>query len=251
MLDCGWTKGRALLLTRVLALGCAALGVMALSGCDLKHAAPDLVAGKQLFIAKCGACHTLARASTSGTAGPNLDAAFRQDRRDGIDSASIAGLVDYWIAFPDRSGVMPAMIYRGQQAEDVAGYVGRAAAAPGADTGELAAAVQQNVPVTPAAGRSIFTGVGGCGSCHALAAAGTSGTAGPNLTERLADDCRTPASLRIRGATLDQCIETAIVNPYAFIPSGYRAGVMPSNLAKTLSHSQIRALVAFLASVTR
>ena len=183
--------------------------------------------------------------------GPNLDAAFRQDRADGINAAAIEGLVDYWIRYPDRGGVMPAMLYRGQQAQDVAAYVGHAAAVPGADTGELASAVQQNIAATPAAGRSIFTGIGGCGSCHTLAAAGTSGTAGPNLSQRLASDCRTPASMKTRGAALQQCIETAIVNPYLFIPSGYRAGVMPSNFSTTLSHSQVRALVAFLASVTR
>jgi mono/diheme cytochrome c family protein len=244
------TQGRSLQLIRALALVCGALAVTSLSGCDLKHPTANLVVGKQLFVAKCGACHTLSRASTSGTVGPNLDDAFRQDRADGINSASIAGLVNYWIQYPDTAGVMPAMLYQDQQAQDVAAYVSHAAAVPGVDTGELATAVQQNVTATPAAGRSIFTGVGGCGSCHTLAAAGTSGTAGPNLTARLASDCRTPASLKIRGATLQRCIETAIDDPYAFIPSGYHAGVMPSNLAKTLSHTQVRALVAFLASVT-
>jgi cytochrome c553 len=33
----------------------------------------DPVAGKQIFIANCAACHTLADAGTSGTVGPNLD----------------------------------------------------------------------------------------------------------------------------------------------------------------------------------
>jgi cytochrome c oxidase subunit 2 len=110
--------------------------------------------------------------------------------------------------------------------------------------------VQATVPVTPAAGKTVFTGPGGCGSCHTLAAAGTTGTVGPNLTTRLASDCANPASQKIRGATLQKCIQIAIVNPYAFIPSGYTAGVMPNTFSKTLSKSQVAALVAFLASVT-
>jgi hypothetical protein len=62
---------------------------------------------------------------------------------------------------------------------------------------------------------------------------------------------RSAASQKIRGATLAQCIKTAIVNPYAFIPSGYTSGVMPNTFGKTLSPSQIQALVVFLRSVTK
>src|SRR5437763_1458519 len=79
---------------------------------------------------------------------------------------------------------------------------------------------------SPAAGKAVFTGIGGCGSCHTLAAAGTTGTVGPNLDTRLKSDCASPQSKKVRGATLDKCIETAIVKPYAYIPSGYSSGVM-------------------------
>jgi mono/diheme cytochrome c family protein len=159
--------------------------------------------------------------------------------------------VDYWIRFPNSQGTMPSMIYNGQDAQDVAAYVGYVASLPGHDTGALATAVEAKVPVTPAQGKEIFTGVGGCGACHTLAAAGTTGTVGPNLTERLASDCANPDSRRIRGATLEQCIHTAIVDPYAYLPPPYRSGIMPSTFAKTLSPTQIDALVAFLASVTK
>jgi len=37
---------------------------------DAKAAAPD---GKALFVSNCGGCHTLSRAGTSGSTGPNLD----------------------------------------------------------------------------------------------------------------------------------------------------------------------------------
>ena len=232
-----------------------ALLMIALGGCTLKHPTANLVHGKQLFVTKCGACHTLSHANTTGTIGPNLDVAFRQDRADGIKATSIQGLVDYWIQYPNSNpnsgAVMPPMLYKGQSAQDIAAYVGAVAARPGQDTGALLTAVQQTVPVTPASGKAVFTGVGGCGACHTLAAAATSGTVGPNLSTRLAGDCALAASKKVRGATLPQCITTAIVNPYAFIPSGYTSGVMPNTFGKTLSPTQIKALVAFLGSVTK
>lgn len=235
---------------RSVALVPLALILLALGGCAIKHPTADLVHGKQLFVSKCGVCHTLSHAGTKGSVGPNLDDAFRQDRADGIKSTSIQGLVDDWIQFPNDQGTMPAMIFTGQDAQDVAAYVATVAAVPGQDTGALSRAVQAVVPVTPAAGKTVFTGPGGCGSCHTLAAAGTTGTVGPNLTQRLASDCANAASKHVRGSTLEDCIHTAIVKPYAYIPSGYKAGVMPSNFGQTLSPTQIKALVAFLGSVT-
>jgi cytochrome c oxidase subunit II len=103
---------------------------------------------------------------------------------------------------------------------------------------------------SPAAGQALFTS-SGCSGCHTLAAAGATGTVGPNLDVRLRTDCATPASKRIRGATLAQCIHTAITNPYAFIPSGYSAGIMPSTFAKTLTPTQIQDLVSFLESAVK
>lgn len=220
----------------------AALG---LAGCALKHPVTNLVRGKQLFVAKCGACHTLAHAATAGTRGPNLDYAFAEDRANGYKSSAIQGLVAYWIQYPNPTGVMPANLYTGQNAQNVAAYVAAVAAIPGQDTGALAQAGAVS-GTTPAAGKSVFTGVGGCSSCHTLAAAGATGTVGPNLDTRLRSDCATSASKRIRGPTLQKCIDTAIVKPYAYIPSGYSAGIMPANFAQKLKASEIQALVNFL-----
>jgi mono/diheme cytochrome c family protein len=238
-------------LSRAAALACSALALVVVGGCAVKHPTANLVNGKTLFVSKCGSCHTLSHAGTTGTIGPNLDDAFRQDRADGVKSTSIQGLIDYWIRYPNTAGVMPPMLYKGQEAQDVAAYVAHVAAIPGADTGALALAGQEKVPVTPASGKAVFTGVGGCGSCHTLAAAGTTGTVGPNLDTRLATDCKSPQSIKVRGATLQECIRNAIVNPYAFIPSGYAAGVMPNNFKQRLSPSQIEALVVFLSSVVK
>ena len=145
---------------------------------------------------------------------------------------------------------MPAMLVKGQDAQDVAAYVAAVAAEPGQDTGALAAAVAAKVTRRRRSGSTIFTGVGGCGSCHTLAAAGTTGTVGPNLEHAEGALARPPASQQARGSTLEKCIETAITDPYKYIPSGYHAGIMPNTFSKTLSPSQIQALVAFLSSAS-
>jgi mono/diheme cytochrome c family protein len=54
----------------------AASAVVGLTGCDLGPKA-NLDRGQQLFTQKCGSCHTLAGAGTSGDVGPNLDEALK------------------------------------------------------------------------------------------------------------------------------------------------------------------------------
>jgi plastocyanin len=124
------------------ALGSGALLILGLGGCQLKHPVANVVTGKQLFVQKCASCHTLSHADSKGDAGPNLDDAFRQDRADGMKSASVEGLVAYWIQYPSAQGVMPAKLVSGQKAQDIAAYVAAVAAQPGQDTGALALAVQ-------------------------------------------------------------------------------------------------------------
>jgi mono/diheme cytochrome c family protein len=233
-------------ISRHVAAVCAGvLVLLAVAGCSLKHPVTNVVHGKELFVSKCGACHTLAHAGTAGTRGPDLDYAFMEDRANGYKSSAIQGLVAYWIEHPNPQGVMPAGLFNGQNAQDVAAYVAAVAAVPGHDTGALAQAGAVT-GTTPAAGKSVFTGVGGCSSCHTLAAAGATGTVGPNLDTRLKSDCATAASKRVRGSTLAKCVNTAIIKPYAYIPSGYSAGIMPSNFDQKLKPNEIKALVNFL-----
>jgi cytochrome c oxidase subunit 2 len=106
-------------------------------------------------------------------------------------------------------------------------------------------------PAAIAAGKALFVGAGGCGSCHTLAAAGTTGTIGPNLTTQLKTDCANPASQKVRGTTLSACIDKAITDPYAYLPSGFQAGIMPSTFANTLGTTKVNDLVDFLVSVTK
>ena len=127
---------------RVLA-ALALVAALVASGCG-KREAPDLVKGKTLFAstARCGSCHTLARASTKGNVGPNLDYAFEGDKRDGLGQSAIRAFVMNQIAHPRKGSVMPTGLAKGQDAFDIASYVAYAAAATGKDPGELASAGQ-------------------------------------------------------------------------------------------------------------
>ncbi len=135
---------------------CGAL-LIALGGCSIKRGENvDLVAGKQQFVGKCGVCHVLARAGTKGVVGPNLDDAFRNSLRVGLERNTVRGVVHQQILFPEIGGVMPAKLVRGQQATNVAAYVAASVSRGGQDTGLLASAVSQaggGKPASEAAGK--------------------------------------------------------------------------------------------------
>lgn len=114
-----------------------------LAACAAKNNDADVVAGKRLFVQRCGSCHQLNRAGTKGTQGPNLDAAFDRSRREGFGEDAIRGVVYQQILHPARGGIMPAKLVEGDQAQDVAAYVAKVAAAGGKDIGLLATAVPQ------------------------------------------------------------------------------------------------------------
>jgi plastocyanin len=120
-----------------------------LGGCSVASQSANVVNGKQQFVAKCGSCHTLARANTTGVVGPNLDEAFQRARVDGFGQDTFQGLVHRQIEQPARRPqhdpvtgkelpLMPANLVTGASAEDVAAYVASAAGKGGKDTGALA-----------------------------------------------------------------------------------------------------------------
>jgi mono/diheme cytochrome c family protein len=138
------TRTRSPLL-RATAAGLLAGTAVLSAGCGSRE--PDVIAGKQLFVQRCGACHVLGRAGTKGQSGPNLDEAFQQAQKEGFGESAIRGIVKKQIEYPfrgNREGVeMPANIVSGRQAEHVAAYVAQVVSAKGKDTGLLATAVKQ------------------------------------------------------------------------------------------------------------
>jgi mono/diheme cytochrome c family protein len=135
--------GRPALLARVFA-GLLLLALaLSVGGCSIKgEDNPNLIAGKQLFVAKCGSCHTLARASTKGIIGPNLDESFRVAIAEGEKRNAVRGVVEGQIAIPNPEGAMPKDLVTGAKSKDVAAYVARSVDQPGQDSGLLASAVE-------------------------------------------------------------------------------------------------------------
>jgi plastocyanin len=123
----------------------ALLGAAALTGagCSVKGGDnANVIAGKKYFVAKCGSCHTLARADTKGIVGPNLDEAFRASVAEGLQRSTIRGVVEDQIQEPNPEGAMPKDLVGPTARRDIAAYVAEVAALPGKDTGLLATAVE-------------------------------------------------------------------------------------------------------------
>jgi mono/diheme cytochrome c family protein len=179
---------------RAAAVVCAAAAsTLGLAACGdtvgYSEGSGDRIRGKELFVEGCGSCHALADAGTTGNIGPNLDFAFVQSRIDGLGQDTIQQVVRGQIAYPvtdpstDAPG-MPADIFTGQDAEDVATYV---ASVAGLDaSGQPIDPTNPPEPEPPDGGENegeaIFAS-SGCGGCHTLEAAGSNGNVGPNLDE--------------------------------------------------------------------
>jgi mono/diheme cytochrome c family protein len=204
----------------------SATAVLALGGCGSSATDTDLAKGRQLFSQNCAQCHTLAEAGAAGTQGPNLDAAFAAARDSGQTDDTIRGVVIAQIEHPRAADVsdptyMPPGILEGQDADDVAAYVGSVAGVPGIGP--------PTVPGGP--GAQVFAN-NGCAGCHTLAAAGSTGSNGPNLDEVLP------------GQSADE-IKTDIVDPSAQIEQGF-SDIMPKNFETSIPPDDLTALIKFL-----
>jgi len=203
------------------AAGCGAVG---------RVGQGDPAHGKQLFLAttskgSCASCHTLADAKSTGTLGPNLDDAFSSDKTQGFSEQTMADIVRGQIAYPEAP--MPANIYRGQDARDIALYVAKCAGVNACGvTAETAAAPTTTGNTTTTAskpdGKAIFASAG-CGGCHTLKAAGASGNVGPNLDQVKPSKSRVAHQVEVGG------------------------GVMPA-FKGTLSDAEIQAVAEFVAA---
>jgi mono/diheme cytochrome c family protein len=78
--------------------------------------------GRELFAKACAVCHTLAATKSVGRVGPNLDV------RVGVDIATPAGRKALVLGAITEGrarglGQMPALLYQGKEAEEVASFV--------------------------------------------------------------------------------------------------------------------------------
>ncbi|MTD47088.1 c-type cytochrome [Conexibacter sp. W3-3-2] len=135
---------------RPLLLGTLLGGALLASGCSVNNNGDDQVAGKQLFVSKCGSCHILGRADTKGVTGPNLDEAFKRPLKDGFGRDGVRGVVYQQIKHPQIGSVMPRDLVDDEGARDIASYVAAVAAAGGKDGGALATAVKSSASDKPA-----------------------------------------------------------------------------------------------------
>ncbi|MDQ3724612.1 MAG: cytochrome c [Actinomycetota bacterium] len=194
------------------------------SGCGTTSADPQR--GRELFIQKCGTCHSLAQAGTTAQVGPNLDHAFAASRAIGNDSDTIEGVVKAQTEYPREVNgnprvSMPAKIVTGQDLDDVAAYVGEWAGVPGA--------APPKVPGGP--GAQVFAN-NGCGTCHAFAAAEAGGVTGPSLDELAGES--------------SSAVKKMIVDPNAEIAKGYPPNVMPQDYEQMIPPKELEDLVDYL-----
>jgi mono/diheme cytochrome c family protein len=115
-------------------------------------------------------------------------------------------------------------------------------------TVSVSAGAAKTTTATPAgnaaAGKTLFT-ANGCASCHRFKAADSTGAFGPDLDTAPTQDAKKA------GEALPAFVEQSILDPNAYVASGYPKNLMPSNFGKRLSKSQIQDLVAFVVSGQR
>jgi plastocyanin len=197
-----------------LALAGIVAAAVAVGGCDIADSGTNLVNGKEQFVAKCGSCHVLARAGSTGVVGPNLDEAFQRARQDGFGQSTFQGLVHRQILHPalnpqrdPQTGktlpLMPAGLVTGDDAEDVAAYVASAAAKRGKDTGALAQVGAAKAEGTAKAKNGVLEIPADPGGSTAYKFANAEAPAGP-LTVRSPNESSTPHDIAIEGNGVEE-----------------------------------------------
>lgn len=240
----------------------------------------DTAGGKQLFVSKCGSCHTLADAGTTGKVGPDLDAAFGPSRSNGFKESTIRQVVRDQIHYPSPAQgspgfpVMPANLVTGADADAVSAYVASVAGV-GSGGGPPAPPPPGPPPPPPpppgppppppppppsptttgqttttgptpsggdaAKGKSLFASLG-CASCHSID--GSSGV-GPTLKGLFGAMVQLTNGKTVKAD--DAYLLESIEDPDAEIVKGYSPGIM-SGVIKPhqVAESDARDLIAYI-----
>jgi cytochrome c oxidase subunit 2 len=216
-------------------------------------------------VSKCGSCHTLAGAGTTGKVGPDLDAAFGPSREQGFKESTIRQIVRDQIHLPSPPQgspgfpTMPANLVTGADADAVAAYVASVAGTgatptPSTSTVTLTATAQTTTtPTTTGAapsggdaakGKSLYTSLA-CSSCHSID--GSSGV-GPTFKGLFGSKVQLTNGKTVTAD--DAYLLTSIEDPDAEIVKGYQAGIMSATIKPhQVAESDARDLIAFIKSL--
>jgi cytochrome c2 len=235
----------------LLALAAAALA----SGCGQTGIANggDVGQGKQLFIANCSRCHTLADAGTKGSTGiyptgPDLDGAFAGVRAQGFRLGTIKQVVYdqiYHAAAP-----MPRELVKGANAASVAAYVASVAGTgPGSQgaaptlTGTVATSGGGAAGGLAAIGAKLFESLG-CLGCHSLTGARLTG---PTFKGLYGSKVQLSNGQTVTAD--DAYLLESILEPDKQIVKGFPKGVMSAIIPpNSVPVAKAKALIAFIKS---
>ncbi|TMM01027.1 MAG: cytochrome c [Actinobacteria bacterium] len=237
---------------RLFAAGLLMLWVAALAaGCGTGQTGiakgGDVGQGKKLFVAKCGTCHRLAGAGTTGTIGPDLDGAFAGPRAQHFKVNTIKQVVYDQIYHPAPAGLMPAKLVTGADAASVAAYVAAVAGTGAASNG--APPTVTSPPAGGGGGGLVAMGAKlyeslGCSSCHTLTGAKSIGPTYKGLygsKVQLSNGQTVTAN--------DAYLLESILDPDKQIVKGFPKGVMSATIPPgSVSMPNAKALVAFIKS---
>jgi cytochrome c oxidase subunit 2 len=220
----------------------AALVVAVVSGCGTGGPAKggDANQGRKLFLTEgqCGSCHTMKDAGSSGKIGPNLDEAFQQSRVEGYEDSAIKNVVLDQIRFPTTGSGMPADLLTGDDAVNVAAYVGRCA---GADPNNAQDRLACQNLVTKPGGEGLYSSLG-CQGCHSIDGSASSGPTFKGLfgsTVELTNGQKVKAD--------EQYLLDSILDPDKQIVKGHQPGVMTSAVPKgSVQQEQAQELVDYI-----
>lgn len=238
------------------------LGALLVAGCGTGGISRggDISRGKELFTQKCGSCHTLAEAGTSGKIGPNLDDAFGGDRAQHFKRSTIQQVVAGQIKYPGQrtSGPnMPANLVKGSDVDAVAAYIASAAGtgatpapapAPAPATTTAAATTGAGKPSPApsgggdaAKGKALYASLG-CSACHSLD--GSKGL-GPTFKGLAGSKVELDDGSTVTAD--DAYLLASIKDPDKQVVKGFAKGVMSSTVKPgQVPDDQARDLVAFI-----